>query len=59
MLGWNVAPEDMKQIPEHWLNYEEPPASIQYLLALVYFFFMIASLVGNGMVIWVFSWYEL
>lgn len=56
MLGWNVSPEDMKQIPEHWLSFEEPPASIHYLLAIIYFFFMIASLVGNGMVIWIFGW---
>lgn len=56
MLGWNVDPVDMKQIPEHWLHYEEPEASIHYLLGLLYFFFMVAALVGNGMVIWVFSW---
>lgn len=56
MLGWNVDAADMEYIPEHWLQYEEPKASIHYLLGLLYFFFMVIALVGNGMVIWVFSW---
>lgn len=58
MLGWNVAKEDLKQIPEHWLAYEEPEASIHYLLGILYTFFMFISLFGNGMVIWIFSWYN-
>jgi r-opsin len=55
LLGWNVAPEDLKQIPEHWLSFQEPEASLHYLLALLYIAFTIFSLVGNGLVIWVFT----
>jgi r-opsin len=55
LLGWNVAPEDLKQIPEHWLSYQEPEASLHYLLALLYIAFTFFSLTGNGLVIWIFS----
>lgn len=55
LLGWNVAPEDLKQIPEHWLSYPEPEASLHYLLALLYIFFTFFALTGNGLVIWVFT----
>lgn len=54
MLGWNVAEEDMKQIPKHWLSYEEPEASLHYLLGILYTAFTLCSLTGNGLVIWVF-----
>lgn len=55
MLGWNVPPEELTHIPEHWLSYPEPEASLHYLLGILYIFFTIFSLVGNGLVIWVFS----
>uniref|UniRef100_A0A336MFJ1 CSON000938 protein n=1 Tax=Culicoides sonorensis TaxID=179676 RepID=A0A336MFJ1_CULSO len=55
MLGWNVPPEELPHIPQHWLAYPEPEASLNYLLGLLYIFFMIFSLIGNGLVIWVFS----
>lgn len=54
-LGWNVAPDDLSHIPEHWLKYPEPEASLHYLLGLLYIAFTIFALVGNGLVIWVFS----
>lgn len=56
LLGWNVAPEDLKQIPEHWLSFQEPEASMHYLLALIYIAFTFFALTGNGLVIWVFTW---
>lgn len=28
LLGWNVPPEELKHIPEHWLTYQEPEASL-------------------------------
>lgn len=56
LLGWNVAPEDLIQIPEHWLNYHEPEASLNYLLGLLYIAFTFFALTGNGLVIWVFTW---
>lgn len=54
-LGWNVAPEDLPHIPEHWLKYPETEASLHYLLGLLYVAFMVFALIGNGLVIWVFS----
>ncbi|XP_055689643.1 opsin, ultraviolet-sensitive-like [Lutzomyia longipalpis] len=55
LLAWNVPPKDLKQIPEHWLTYEEPEASLHYLLGLVYIMFTVAALTGNGLVLWVFG----
>jgi r-opsin len=55
LLGWNVPPEELIHIPEHWLTHQEPEASLHYLLALLYITFTAFSIVGNGLVIWVFS----
>nr|APY20617.1 ultraviolet sensitive opsin 2 [Lepicerus sp. CRS-2017] len=55
LLGWNVPPSELVHIPEHWLIYPEPEASVHYLLGIVYFGFFIASVVGNGLVIWIFT----
>uniref|UniRef100_A0A182WJY3 G-protein coupled receptors family 1 profile domain-containing protein n=1 Tax=Anopheles minimus TaxID=112268 RepID=A0A182WJY3_9DIPT len=53
-LGWNVPPEDLVHIPEHWFQFPEPEASLHYLLGLLYIAFTIFALVGNGLVIWIF-----
>lgn len=55
MLGWNVPPEELIHIPEHWLVYPEPEASMHYLLAILYIGFTIMSIVGNGLVMWIFT----
>jgi len=55
LLGWNVSPEELKQIPEHWLSFHEPEASLHYLLGLLYIAFTVFALTGNGLVIWVFT----
>ncbi|XP_003699784.2 ultraviolet-sensitive opsin [Megachile rotundata] len=54
MLGWNVPPEEIIHIPEHWLVYPEPNPSLHYLLALLYILFTFLALLGNGLVIWIF-----
>ncbi|XP_055910018.1 opsin Rh4 isoform X2 [Eupeodes corollae] len=54
-LGWNVPPEDLQYIPEHWLTQPEPDHSMHYFLALLYSFLMVASICGNGLVIFIFS----
>ncbi|XP_011496705.1 PREDICTED: opsin, ultraviolet-sensitive [Ceratosolen solmsi marchali] len=54
LLGWNVAPEELVYIPEHWLVYSEPNPSLHYLLALLYILFTFIALLGNGIVIWIF-----
>lgn len=53
--GWNVPPEDLKFIPEHWMQYPEPDKSLHLLLGIVYTFFFCASMIGNGLVLWIFS----
>lgn len=55
LLGWNVPPEELIHIPEHWLTHQEPEASLHYLLALLYITFTAVALTGNGLVIWIFS----
>ncbi|XP_037940466.1 opsin Rh3-like [Teleopsis dalmanni] len=55
LIGWNVPPDELRHIPEHWLKYTEPPDSMHYLLGTLYIFFALLSLTGNGLVIWVFS----
>lgn len=57
LLGWNVPASDLSSIPEHWLTYPEPNASLHYLLGLLYVAFTIVALIGNGLVIWVFTSY--
>nr|QWV42716.1 ultraviolet sensitive opsin [Biphyllus sp. CRS 2021] len=55
LLAWNVPPEELIHIPEHWLLYKEPEASMHYLLGLIYVGFFFMSIIGNGLVIWIFS----
>lgn len=54
MIGWNIPPEELPHVPEHWLSYPEPNPALHYLLAITYVFFTIFSLTGNGLVIWIF-----
>nr|BAQ54879.1 opsin, ultraviolet sensitive type [Anax parthenope] len=54
-LGWNVPPEELHHIPEHWLSYPEPEPFMHYLLGLLYICFMLIALSGNGIVIWIFT----
>ncbi|XP_055840462.1 opsin Rh3 isoform X3 [Episyrphus balteatus] len=54
LIGWNVPPEELQHIPDHWLKYPEPPESLNYLLGLLYIFFFIMATAGNGVVIYVF-----
>lgn len=54
-LGWNLPPEDLHMVHPHWQQYESPPFYYHLLLAIVYFALMVVSLLGNGIVIWLFS----
>lgn len=54
-LGWNLPKEDLNLLHPHWQTFEAPPFYYHLLLALVYFFLMVASTLGNGIVIWIFS----
>ncbi|XP_039285228.1 opsin, ultraviolet-sensitive [Nilaparvata lugens] len=53
-LIWNVPTDELANIPEHWFNYPEPDPMYNYVLGLLYVFFMFFSLIGNGLVIWIF-----
>lgn len=55
LLGWNVPAHELHTIPDHWLTQYEPQASMHYLLGMLYVAFTIVALIGNGLVIWVFS----
>nr|ANN11843.1 ultraviolet wavelength sensitive opsin 2 [Steraspis amplipennis]APY20666.1 ultraviolet sensitive opsin 2 [Steraspis amplipennis] len=55
LLAWNVPASDLVHIPEHWLQYPEPEASLHFLLGLLYTGFFLMSTFGNGLVLWIFS----
>lgn len=55
MLGDGLSGDDLAAVPEHWLSFPAPPASAHTALALLYIFFTAAALLGNGLVIFVFS----
>lgn len=54
MLGWNVPPENLPHVPTHWMVYPEPDPLVNYGLGLLYCFFFIFSVLGNGIVIYIF-----
>ncbi|XP_072397619.1 opsin, ultraviolet-sensitive-like [Diabrotica undecimpunctata] len=53
-LGWNIPSEELIHIPEHWLAFPDVDKSLHFMLGIVYFFFFIAAMTGNGMVLWIF-----
>jgi hypothetical protein len=55
MLGWNIPPEDQDLVHPHWRQYEAIPTSTHLFLAFLYFCLFVTSVVGNGMVLYVFS----
>lgn len=55
MNGWNTPADYKSYVHPHWLSYEEPNPMLHHLLGVLYIFFMIASCLGNGIVIYVFS----
>jgi hypothetical protein len=54
-LGWKINSDDLDYIPAHWLAYKAPEPIVNYILGTIYVFFTLASLTGNGLVIWIFS----
>lgn len=55
MLAAGLTGDELAMVPEHWLSFPAPPASAHTALALLYIFFTAAALVGNGLVIYIFS----
>lgn len=54
-LGWDLGPEELIHIPEHWLVFPAPDKSLHLLLGMVYVFFFVAAMIGNGLVLWIFT----
>jgi r-opsin len=54
MLGWDVPPEELVHIPEHWLSYPEPDHILHLILAIIYVMLFLVAIIGNGSVIWIF-----
>ncbi|XP_058449627.1 opsin-3 [Malaya genurostris] len=55
MLGWNLPPEQQHLVHDHWKVYPAPPFHMHLLLGMIYFVLMNVSLIGNGIVVWIFS----
>lgn len=55
LLGWNLPVEDIDLLHPHWQAYEAIPFYYHLVLAVLYFFLMIISFLGNGIVVWIFS----
>ncbi|XP_045596873.1 opsin, ultraviolet-sensitive [Procambarus clarkii] len=55
MLGWNTPSEYMDYVHPYWKTFQAPNPFLHYMLAVLYIMFMFAALVGNGVVIWVFT----
>lgn len=54
LMGWNLTPEDLTHIPEHWLAYPEVRSLYHYILAFAYTILFCLGVVGNGLVLWIF-----
>ncbi|CAH2039860.1 unnamed protein product, partial [Iphiclides podalirius] len=55
MMGWNIPEEHRGMVHEHWRNFPAVNKYYHLVLALIYTMLMITSLIGNGIVIWIFS----
>lgn len=55
LLGWNLPVEEQHLVHEHWRNFPAPPYYMHLMLAMIYFILMNTSIIGNGIVVWIFS----
>ncbi|KAF6207755.1 hypothetical protein GE061_016203 [Apolygus lucorum] len=55
LLRHAIPPDELANVPDHWLDFERPRPIYNYSLGILYIFFMVIALVGNGLVIWIFS----
>lgn len=55
LLGWNLDADDLGLLHPHWQTYEAPSVYYHLILGVIYFFLMVSSAFGNGIVIWIFT----
>nr|QPZ55120.1 BRh2 [Eumaeus atala] len=55
VLGWNYPEEYHFMVQEHWRSYPAISKYWHYGLAFIYTMLFLASITGNGIVIWIFS----
>lgn len=55
LLGWNLPAEHQHLVHEHWRDYPAPPYYMHLMLGIIYFVLMNTSLIGNGIVLWIFT----
>lgn len=55
LLGWNLPPEEQYLVHDHWKGFPSPPYYMHLMLAMIYFVLMNTSLIGNGIVLWIFG----
>lgn len=58
MIGWNTPQDYMEYVHPYWRTFEAPNPFLHYLLGFLYIIFMVCSLAGNGVVIWIFLRYN-
>ncbi|XP_067004978.2 opsin-2 [Anabrus simplex] len=55
LMGWNIPAEHMELVHPHWRSYESPSKYWHFGFAFLYTILMFMSLLGNGVVIWIFA----
>ncbi|XP_013140256.1 PREDICTED: opsin-3 [Papilio polytes] len=55
MMGWNIPEEHQAMVHAHWRSFPSVSKYYHFILALIYTMLMVTSLIGNGIVIWIFS----
>nr|AAD34223.1 rhodopsin [Papilio glaucus] len=55
MMGWNIPEEHQAMVHAHWRSFPAVSKYYHFILALIYTMLMVTSLIGNGIVIWIFS----
>ncbi|KAK8395136.1 hypothetical protein O3P69_006110 [Scylla paramamosain] len=55
MLGYNTPPEYLEYVDPFWRSFEAPNPFLNYTLGFFYIIFTFCSVIGNGVVIWIFA----
>lgn len=55
LLGWNLPADEQHLVHDHWRGFPAPPYYMHLMLAMIYFVLMNTSIIGNGIVLWIFG----